>query len=313
MMRKRAFTLLELLIAISISSFIILGMVQGNRNVMRFLTRTRDIMTANRKVCLLFNQIERDLTTAFIPELKPLEKVPEKKETEQEEKSVEPKKEEPPKPPPKEKDKKKESKQKQNSIYFRSTIYEDFGRRINERKQELLKRITFISTNALQVYGKKRKRLVRIAYDLVEEKGRKKEEKKAYKLYRRETTDLKNVSFKQKEEDPRRQKHPIRSHLVADNIRGVYLECQAPRQAEKGKTVPEGQETISSFVWGKKKETMGIVPQRVVLNIMLWNEDRSDSDLFSCVIPILSYPTPIKYKKKPAAKKEPSEKKEGMQ
>src|SRR5688572_5196778 len=75
MKRLQAFTLLEVLIALTLSSFILLTLTQSYRGAMRFLQKGQETMSYNRKVCLLFNQLERDLSCAFIPilqkEIKP--------------------------------------------------------------------------------------------------------------------------------------------------------------------------------------------------------------------------------------------------
>ena len=62
-----AFTLLEVMIALSLSCIVVFGMLQAYRNLMSYLDKVRDILVANRQVCLLFNQMERDFNTAFIP------------------------------------------------------------------------------------------------------------------------------------------------------------------------------------------------------------------------------------------------------
>ena len=71
MRNKKAFSLLELLIALSLSSFIMMGLLQSYRSLVRYLDRSRELIGVNRRICLLFNQMERDFMTAFIsPDLK---------------------------------------------------------------------------------------------------------------------------------------------------------------------------------------------------------------------------------------------------
>ena len=75
MNKRTAFTLLELLIAIALASFIMLGMFKLYQGVVRYTQNVRNMMSVNRKVCLLFNQLERDLTSAYIPTLSKKEKM----------------------------------------------------------------------------------------------------------------------------------------------------------------------------------------------------------------------------------------------
>ena len=65
-MIRRGFSLIELMIAIGLSSFIMLGMIQGYRNAIRLQRNAQNLLTINRRIALLFNQIERDITTAAV-------------------------------------------------------------------------------------------------------------------------------------------------------------------------------------------------------------------------------------------------------
>ena len=73
-LKHSGFTLLELLIAISISTFIIVGMMQALRNVHKMIARSRITLQTDKAVTLFFNQIERDFNTALIPIIAKLEK-----------------------------------------------------------------------------------------------------------------------------------------------------------------------------------------------------------------------------------------------
>jgi prepilin-type N-terminal cleavage/methylation domain-containing protein len=93
MKKQKAFTLLEILISMALSSFIIFGFMQSYQNLMKYLERARGMIQTNRKLCLLFHQFERDITSAFIQlpheEIKPAkeESALEKAKKEREEKN----------------------------------------------------------------------------------------------------------------------------------------------------------------------------------------------------------------------------------
>ncbi len=165
MKRMSGFTLLELLISMVLSSFIMLGMMQLYRGVIRYIENSRASMGTNRQVCLLFNQMERDLSTAYIPYLA--------REEKQEKSAVvasEQKPEAAPKSPeqktPEEK-KLEEKEQEQRKTFFVGTIDDRAeGGKIDGKRFDICKFISFICTNPLQVYEEKRVRLVRVYISL---------------------------------------------------------------------------------------------------------------------------------------------------
>ena len=79
---RKGFSLVELLIALALSSVIMLGLVQANRNAARLLQEAQSLLVVNRQVALLYNQLERDIT-GCTPYAKPVAYVkerPKKKE-----------------------------------------------------------------------------------------------------------------------------------------------------------------------------------------------------------------------------------------
>ena len=166
MRRNNAFTLIELLAALTVSGFIITGMMQGFRNVQKILMNSRQLLQLNREVCLLFNQMERDINTAcIIPEdipVKPLQKQTEKSD----------------------RNKKKEKKKLKQ---LNATIYENETKRIEGKTYSLFKSVNYVNTNPLQVWSEHRIRLIRLAYQLEKDKGKSTPSLTTYNLYRNET------------------------------------------------------------------------------------------------------------------------------
>lgn len=285
MKKNKAFTLLEVLIALSISSFIVLGMMQGFRNIQKILSRTQIILQLNKSVCLLFNQMERDFNTIIIPQLAEEEK-PDKK-TDKKEESTE------------EKVTVKKDKKKEIEFFIGKFDEDEEIEKIGDKKYKPFKSTNFVNTNPLQIWGQKRIRLVRILYELIKDKKQSTREITTYNLYRKETIDLKNVKFEQEETvSTKKQEYTIRKHLVATNIKKMYLEYVMPKpQDSKDKTdisqLTEEEKQIKSFSWGKTKETKNIVPEYVEIHITFWGNDLKTEETFSCMIPILSYPTEL--------------------
>ncbi len=286
-----SFTLIELLIAMAISSFVMMGMMQGQRNVMRFLNSSRNLMAINRKVCLLFNQMERDFSSAFIPvlaETVAMEEADRKGDRKKKKSKIQ---------------KEPENKRAKNSYFF-STIQEDAGVRIEGKKYQLLNRVSFITSHPLQLFGQRRVRLVRVGYELQIDRARKEQGRLVYLLIRKETTVLSNADFKVHEPEEGKQQETIRTHVVANDVRDVFIEYVMPKAKKKDEeTQTPEEEMIASFTWGDKKELKNVLPQYVRLRVTLWNKDLTRDYSFECVIPVLAY---TKQVQQPEKKVDPS-------
>ncbi|MFH0898818.1 MAG: prepilin-type N-terminal cleavage/methylation domain-containing protein [bacterium] len=317
---KPSFTLLELLVSMSLASFVLTGLMESYHQLVKFMDRGSGIMITNRKVCLFFNQIERDFITAFIPE--PQEEiVPEKEGLAGKAKQEKPK--EKPKDrsmmTPKEKEEEVKKKLEERSKFFLGTSEEGESIKIDGVRYDLFKNATIISTNSLQVYGEKRVRFVRIMYELVKNKEMSKKGTKGevvYDLIRKETINLKNEKMKVSEFAHDKKEAPIRTHVVAEGLKGVYLRYfsfKKPEKASLEKQRKKELEEIKTFSWGDKDYTKGIVPQRVELHAVFWSDDLKYSKSFHIIIPILSYPTEVKDEDEEAKKKKEQEQQGVMQ
>ena len=298
MRNSQAFSLIELLLAMTISSFIIMGMMQGLALTRKFIGRAHQIMALNRKACLTFNQIERDLNAAFIPILA---KTEEEKTEEKKENSLMAK--------PQEKD---------LFINFKGTIYEDALFKVAGKKYELFKSISMVCTNPLKVYNERRPNLVRVQYELLPDKEKKQGTIIPYKLIRKETLDLKNSAFKEKELSKKETHLAIRTHLIADNIKEFSIEYVFPRLQEKGKKLEAEEREKKSFVWGKKEASQQhqkkdapvvLLPQYVNLRLVFYNDALNDTYSYETMCQILSYGSPIQptYKQDELAKSDTAE------
>lgn len=263
-MNKKAFTLIELLIAISLSSFIILGVLQGFRSVQQMLTRTQIKLQANRVISLSFNQMERDFNTIFIPNFSTTTTTTQATSL-------------------------TTTVTGKRAQYFVAETYGDEGKtKIEGRNLELLKLVSFVNTNPLQIWGEKRIRIVRVGYELIKNKEKSKRDKIIYDLYRKETLNLENEKLKILTEPGKQfktisgEKEEIRTYVIAENLSGAYFTYLVPKKKEK-KDSPEPEEPFErSQKWGDIKKRQNVLPQQV--EILITSEKS-----FGCTIPLLLY------------------------
>ena len=276
----KGFTLIEVLISLSISTLIILGIMQTYRSSVRYLEGTRMIMAHNRTTCLLLNQLEKDLSTAYIPKLAPLEKTDDKNQQQAADSSDT-----------------KEKKADQEKEAARTSFIGQIDQRsdtlkINNKKLMPLKLVSFITTSPLEVYGHHKPRLVRIVYQLSPNKGLN-NGMQSFTLVRKETSDLKNTFAVENEEAIR--KYPtaaITSHTVASALKFFSIEYTYKKK-EKGSNGKEVKVPARSFTWGEdnKEDTHSVVPLSAQVYLQIWNDQATSWHEAHLTIPIFSYPT----------------------
>lgn len=316
MQTNRAFTLIELLISMSLSVIIIVAMMQLYQGIVRYLEYSRDLVNTNRTVCLLFNQLERDLSAAYIPFLAKEVKEEEKKAAGAENVQQQP---EPAKPHDKTKEQEKEE---QKEFEIRKTFFivttderAEFSK-LNGKRLEQSKVLSFITTNALQVYGEKCPRLVRVVYEVSLDKAKSSLDKSSYKITRKESVDLLNTYGKVDDAGPIEKRKSVRSYVVAENVRGIYIEFitkPEPKKGEEGsKSQPTKEESkeVHSFKWGDVKDRQAKVPRKVHVVFDMWNEKKTKSFRFQTLFYVTTYPTKDESK---AGRNKPGEKQQGAQ
>jgi len=296
-----------------------LGMMQAYRNVMRYLDSTSEVMHTNRKVCLLFHQLERDFSSAFIPELYEEVKKPKSSnfaggteesdeiDKPEDEKSSDKRSTKNTAEAQEEAKKKAEKKAQLRKSYFIAAPDDRTDPiKIGDKRFELFKNVTLICSNPLQVYGEKIVRLVRVNYELTVDKQRSKGDILSYKLWRKETADLANIKCIVDDSGPAGKAKLVRTHLVADNLKSFFIEyvlVKQKKKSDKNLGFSEKKEDIEkvemrSFAWGNKKEFEGIVPQRIEVRVEFWNDALTTSQSYGTVFPIYSFPTMKEKKKK---------------
>lgn len=281
-----AFTVLELMVSIALASMIMMGMVQGYRNAVGVLGKARELLSVNRRVALLFNQIERDYTTVM-----PYEKLTEmpRPTAKKGDEKTEDGKQEPEKPKQLEKKPKKGEKE-EHILSLATETFDDAAYRYNHKKWQMMQRTSFVCTTPLEVFGSLQERRVRVGYELVYDKQKSSPQHSNYTLWRKETPELENMTFKEKEEGA-----PVRKHIVAEDIKAFSLEYTYKKRVEqsekKNKSLQEpADEWVRTFSWGKDEELKKsalLFPQSVAVHLELWDEQRKRSYPFDCMVPLL--------------------------
>lgn len=285
---NRGFTLLETILALALSSFIMLALTQAYRTLVTYIDRARDMARANQRIALVTQIIERDLSCAVMPQLHQEIESDKEKATKNDAPPAEEKKEAP--LSTEEENKKKEEKRRdERRKYFFTEIDDTDLHKIKGQRVELLKTCNFITTSALEVYGESLPRWVRVRYELVRNKKAKVDE---FTLVRKQTTDIHNVKMKISEVDPNADSkaHPITSHEVARGVKGLFIEFSMKKEPEKKDEKDKDKdkkielEETKVFSWGESKKTAGELPQRAHVYLELWNETRDRADLIELEI-----------------------------
>ncbi len=266
-MKKGAgFTLIEILIALSISSFVMVLIVQNLRQTFKFISEGQKIIMVDRSVVLFLNQLERDFSSAFIPRLP-------KKEGEEAKKKPE------------------EKKLERTELFFIAKASEEMTTMWFKEKRKMLESLNFVTTYPLQGYGKQKVRRVRVLYELVLNKGLSEGDRQSYDLWRKETTMLDNVDFKEPESMTRQKgKEFIWSYLVAQNVKEFSCEFIAEIEEEepREKKQEKKKKVLKSFSWGESEETQNLLPDFMRYHLVFWDGAKGREYPFDGILPTFS-------------------------
>jgi len=283
----------------SMSAFILVGLLQSYRSLMKYIAKTGAMMSMSRRGCLVLGQMERDFSTAFIPQ----DQEEDSKDDSSRRTFGSPQDERDKQPDKKDDEKIKKEKKLKSKTFFLALADEDGEiKKVDDRKLMPLKSVTFITTNPLQIFGQRKVRFVRVMYELVKNKDRSLKDRVSYDLVRKESDDIHDAKMKIDQFDYEKQKKsPIRTDVVAEDVKAVYFEytgIEKPKKddkqkgsSERGKKKEEDKE-ITLSVWGEKEFTQGVVPKYVAVYLDLWNEKLQFADSFHAIFPILTFPTP---------------------
>ncbi|HZW61489.1 MAG TPA: prepilin-type N-terminal cleavage/methylation domain-containing protein [Candidatus Babeliales bacterium] len=265
------FILIEVLIAAFIASIIggalFLSFFQTNRTAKSI----DNIIDVHEKIGLVVQQMEHDISGAFIPLQPQPEKGKNQKATEQPKQQAQQ-----PAVSAQQPAAEKKKLKKITHIFY------------GINKDGMLDTLTFVTNNPMQVYwsaraGKAKPMVARIVYRLVPEPVSARFKNPAYTLMRQEDYNLYFDAYKSDAQPP------IRSFELIDGIKSMTIKygAQIPKKSEKeekqkGKTKPET--TFQTFdEWNVEKEQESsekkegkrrAVPHEVEITLSLWDDQR---------------------------------------
>lgn len=248
---KQGFSLIELLLALLISSFIITGLFTVIYQVRRMQTNVNTITGASERAAIMLNQLERDLMGAFVPtHIEPLKQT--KKQPGSTAQDV---------TPPLKK------------IFFGIT------------RDNRLDTLSFITCNPLQVYTKAKDakikpRIVRIVYRVLPDP----DNKKSYVLMRQEGTELDYDRY------TRDAQGALRAYRVVDGIatiRVMYFIPDPKGKMESENPVITYRKVSGWQDTDKEGKNVRGLPHYVEFSFTLWDSVYERQMPFTMTIPIL--------------------------
>jgi len=252
---KPGFTLLELLIAFAIGSFVLTAIFTIFYQTSRVLRMVNKIENEDARFYILQYQFERDLSGAFVP-LRLKEKKPDEKQSKK-------------KPLEDGKKAKKEFEEVPLEKAFSST-----------NKGGNLQELTFISSNPLPTYKKIGPRIVRVVYRLVEDKESAVPGKKVFKLLRQEGQKFDLAKYK-----PGVKGAPL-EYTLAKNIKNLNVEYMAAVEKEVGKNGKTEIEYKTFKQWNDEaiKKAKKEKPDLCTFKVSLWDSLKKSSSDFECTV-----------------------------
>jgi len=253
---KSGAILLEVLIASAVAAILATILFSAFYQTNRSLGIADDFINIYAQAAVIHKQLEQDISGAMIPFELPKESFD-----------------------------KKENKIKPLSKIFYS---------INKNKN--LDLLTFITNNPLRIYwgeqaGKPKPHLVRVVYRLKKEKGG-----PAFSLTRQESDNLYFEKF-----NTNAQK-PIKAYELAKNIKELSLNYTAEITKESKEKKKEKEYKVFTQ-WDQEqkedkeqKEKIRLVPYKVEVKLVLWDDQYKQDHEFIFIIPIIPDVEPLKTK-----------------
>jgi|GEM_PF-5089020 len=281
--KKNGSLLLEALIALGITTFIIISTTQLTKTALRTLKEMTTLSGYMNKVIQVTNQLDKDLSVLAVLPTPVQEQATGEKNTDQ------------------------------KPITFASRALlaeadEKMVTKIDKKDHVTFKILSGVTTSTLQSYGEKKPYFVRFCYKLIKQTPPQPHHKKtAFKLYRRETTNIDDLNIKQdsevKPEDMEKSSDWV---LICNNIHNLVFEystltltstlkpdnakATADKSSNNAKTdsqstpatdtkkQPDQLEIVSSFEWPNKKlpqETQEQTPHFITMTLQLWDDSFS--------------------------------------
>ncbi|HBS48230.1 TPA: hypothetical protein DEO28_04055 [Candidatus Dependentiae bacterium] len=261
MRKSYGFSLLEILIAMSVAATFMSFIIMSMRSSFRFVAIGDENIKINEQAFLLINQMERDFSSVTIFSFDTTST------STKEEKVTLDRKEAP------------------NKFFQAQTQEDDTLNSLRKAKGKLFKTASFVSTSPLQNIEENKFYLVRVGYELKLNKTAGDREKHSYDLIRRETKKLDNVLLKEADSITRKSsKDFIYSDLVAKNIKEISLQFFKKLKKQDQKTGKSKKEIYKSFEWDGGEKTKDQIPDFLKYHIVFWSENKNKEFVFDGLI-----------------------------
>ena len=222
---KSGFGFLEVIVVLLIGAILSTLLFSIIQNMSGSFARVVTVSTVDRKVLMISQLFERDLSGVFIPvlDLEKEHKAQEGDENDQKAKDEKPQEEQKPT--------KEDAKNKKKDLLPQPFMYE-------KNEQGVLKFFTFITTNPAGVYEEVMPRMVRVVYTLEPHVTR----QNVYTLYRQQSSDLDvKVFSKESQGSHVSKKYEVLSDVAALNF-SFMVEKPDEKDAEKNKKETDQKE-----------------------------------------------------------------------
>lgn len=251
---KTGFTLIELIIALMLSSIVISVLFASFFYVNRSTRLADEVVSFDTRSALIQHQLQKDIAGAFIPvqgqqevEKKEEKKAPQKEKVDKEKKE-------------KDEKAKKATKQKPKKV---SAIF------VSSNKGNIFSELTFITTNPLRVYEYAKNtpvlpRIVRVVYRLVMN-----DDKKSYRLMRQEGKELNYDSYKGA--SPSIKAYEVINFIKDFKITYKYPKEETSKKKEKKSSVEFEQTSEWQSDTRQKENVKPIIPQYIECELTLWD------------------------------------------
>lgn len=295
MNQRPAFSLIELLIALGLSLFIMITVMQSYRSVTKTLTIIRQQVRLHDRTAIVIQQFEKDCSTMFIPTLHQI--IPDAKE---DEKKPDEKLEEKPKEEPIKKTEEEQKKEAEETLKQALVIISDDQdpEKVRDPKWYLFKSISGTSTNAFKLADERAVNLVRIKYELIVDKERSQRNKKSYSLVRKQSFNTQDYKLKAKTGSASSDDtaNEISSYTIADSIKSMSVKIIAEKKEGEKDPSKQGnkeREFVELFSWGGEAPYGGHLPIMLSVRLVFWDENMNKELATEFAFPFSSYPTEI--------------------
>ena len=263
-LRAQGFTLIELVIAMTIASFLALGLYRAFYQITQTAVRIDTLLDYTTVMPLVYNQLEKDISAAFVP----LRGYPEEK--------------------------KNEEKKPTDTVTTGTAVTAEKPKKIEKvfystNERESLQLMTFISTNPLLGYDEIAPRAVRVTYRLLPDK----EQDETFVLTRQESAKLEAPQLK---DAASAQSYEIARDIKYIKTRFFVAKEQEQEQKQEKDQKQKQKEKKKEFVefndWGTEessKKTKRLAPDFVMFDGAFWDVKKKREKPFAFMFEVFAH------------------------